>query len=218
MTSEIPIALSVRLRERGLDRVLSWLDLPIPAGVADGSLPMEDFRHYLEQDYLYLKNFTRYYAKLAVVGPDHLVGEFLGLAWNVQSIEMIDQRDTAESFGCDFEAAVAAPTTAAYTSFLLGSADDYARGLVAALPCVWGYAEALSRIPATHAGPFRPWLETYAGGDYAQVVDRHCALIDDIDLPWDVACALFDEAMGYEEAFWSQQASTTPNGRAEAFA
>lgn len=207
MTVDVPLPLSVRLRERGLERVVSWLELPIPAGVADGSLPMEDFRHYLEQDYLYLKNFTRYYAKLAVVGPDDLVGEFLGLAWNVQSIEMIDQRDTAESFGCGFETAVAGPTTRAYADFLLRSADDYARGLVAALPCVWGYAEALSRIPARHAGPFRPWLDTYAGGDYAQVVDRHCALIDDVDLPWAEACALVDEGMRFEEAFWSQRAS-----------
>lgn len=203
MSTETTTPLSVRLREYGRDRVLSWLELPIPAGVAAGTLPMTHFRHYLEQDYLYLKNFTRYYAKLAVVGPDHLVGEFLGLAWNVQSIEMIDQRDTAEEFGCDFETAVAGPTTRAYAGFLLRSADDYARGLVAALPCVWGYGEALSRIPSGRSGPFKPWLDTYAGGDYAQVVARHCALVDDLDLSFEEACVLFDEAMAFEERFWS---------------
>lgn len=36
-----------------------YIDHPFVRGIAEGTLPIECFTHYLKQDYIYLKNYAR---------------------------------------------------------------------------------------------------------------------------------------------------------------
>jgi thiaminase/transcriptional activator TenA len=199
--------LSARLCQEARADLQAWLDLPIPAGIAAGTLPVAVFRTYLEQDYHYLRNLARVYAKLVVVAPDRHIGELLGLAWSVQTIEMVDQSDASELFGCDFATSTMDALTRSYLDFLLEQAQSYAAGLVAMVPCTWGYGEALQAIPTARAGAYRPWLNTYCSASYRQIVERVLALVDDVELDWDEACRILHTGMAFEADFWSRPAS-----------
>jgi thiaminase len=161
----------------------------------------------LEQDYHYLRNLARVYAKLVVVAPEHRIGELLGLAWSVQTIEMVDQTDNSELFECDLATSTMDDLTSAYLRFQLDQANDYAAGLVSILPCVWGYGEVLGQIPTAKAGIYRRWLATYSSAGYQQIVERVLALVDEVSLDWDRACDILHTGIAFEAKFWSRPAA-----------
>ncbi|MEO1489841.1 MAG: thiaminase II, partial [Pseudomonadota bacterium] len=55
-------------------------------------------------------------------------------------------------------------------------------GLAALLPCFWIYREVGRAIQAQADGanPYRAWIDTYAGEDFAEAVDQVIATIDGV--------------------------------------
>ena len=198
-------SLSDELKSAGRERVEGWLASPLLAGVARGDLPLEHFRYYLEQDYLYLREYARLYSRLAGNAPDEHVEHLVRLAANVITVEVEAHRRLGERFGCDFDAVVASAECAAYIAFLREASTDFGEGLVAALPCLWGYGVALRLVPRERSGPYRLWLEVYAGDDYEQMITRHCQMLDEAPVDPVRAAELFDRALDHEDAFWAQQ-------------
>ena len=45
------------------------LNHPFPNGIGDGSLPMASFRHFIEQDYLFLIDYGKILGLAAVKAP-----------------------------------------------------------------------------------------------------------------------------------------------------
>ncbi len=136
---------------------------PFVTGVGDGTLPVENFKHYVTQDYAYLVDYSRALALASARAPrlDDM-SWFAGLLDETLNVEMLLHRSYCQEFGIsaeELETTVAAPTTVAYTSFLLKTAYQGSFGeLVASLlPCQWGYWEIgdhLSRqgVPASARG------------------------------------------------------------------
>ncbi|MGB1270703.1 MAG: TenA family protein, partial [Endozoicomonas sp.] len=139
-------------------------------GIADGSLPEDCFRHYLQQDYLFLIHFSRAYA-LAVYKADNLedmrsasdsVGAILG--------EMTLHLDYCSQWGMTEADVVKVPearANMAYTRYVLerGMAGDILDLYTALSPCAVGYAEIGRRLindPATRkeGNPYWSWIET----------------------------------------------------------
>ena len=92
------------------------------------------------------------------------------------NMEMSLHRSFCQEFGIsakDLEATVAAPTTLAYTSFLLKTAYQSSFGeLVASLlPCQWGYWEIgdhLLRQGVPKDAPlYAQWIEMYTSEDFS---------------------------------------------------
>jgi len=200
--------LSEALAERGMPAVREQLAHPTVAGIARGDLDPAVFRSWLEQDYLFLLDYVRVFARLAWQAPDHHLGDLVDLAHSTWHEELSLHRELAAEFGADLAGAVRGPAAAAYTAFLLDSAADYGRGLAALLPCMWGYS-TLGRLLAEHP-PAEPryarWVATYADPGFAGLARRCAAMLDEaygsglVDEP--TATAAFDAALVHELAFW----------------
>ena len=69
-----------------------------------------------------------------------------------------------------------APTTLAFTSYLLATArgGSYAEGVGAVLPCYWIYWEVGKELRRRGSPDprFQRWIDTYSGADYGEYVQE----------------------------------------------
>lgn len=156
---------------------------PFVLNLADGSLREESFRHYLTQDYVFLKHFSRAWA-LAVYKADTLqdMKEASAILDGLLNQEMALHIEYCQAWGIEpetIEATTEARANMAYTRYVLdaGMSGDLLDLLVALAPCVVGYAEiAEERMADTETqlstNPYSKWLETYAADDYQQLATQ----------------------------------------------
>ncbi|GAA2298972.1 thiaminase II [Nonomuraea roseoviolacea subsp. roseoviolacea] len=198
------MAISEKLHAVGRPLLDAQLAHPTVAGIGRGDLPEPVFRSWLEQDYLFLLDYVRVFARLAWQAPDGHLGDLVDLAHATFHDELSLHRSMSAEFGADLEKAVKGPACAAYTSFLLESAATYAEGLAALYPCMWGYS-TLGRILAQDppAEPrYRAWVDTYADPGFAALAGRVAEMIDEAAPDPARAERLFREGMAHELAFW----------------
>jgi thiaminase (transcriptional activator TenA) len=180
-------AFSEQLRAAASDLWEAQHEHPFVRGIGDGSLPIERFAHYVRQDYLFLIEYARMLALGAARATDvETMRRFAELAQAILGEEMELHRAFARDFGiseAELEAEPAAPTTQAYTDFLvrtaaLGDAGELAGAL---LPCMWGYAELGQRL-ATAGTPadqrYARWIETYASAEFDELAAWCRGLVD----------------------------------------
>lgn len=201
--------LSDRLTRLGQPAVDAQLDHPTVAGIARGDLDPAAFRWWLEQDYLFLLDYVRVFARLAWQAPDHHLGDLVDLAHATWHDELTLHRSLAGEFGADLGGAVKGPACAAYTRFLLDAGADYGPGLAALLPCMWGYSTLGQRL-AQHP-PAEPryarWVATYADPGFAALARRCAEMLDEahaaglVDEP--TATAAFTAGLRHEWEFWA---------------
>lgn len=151
---------------------------PFVLGIGDGSLPIEKFRFYMCQDYVFLIEYSRVLALAAAKAAD-LDGmlPFARLLDATLNQEMALHREFAADCGISAQRLAAtrpAPTTHAYTNHLLrvASLGDVAEIVCALLPCQWGYSEIGQLLlqrgkPATPAAYGR-WIDMYASAEFAE--------------------------------------------------
>lgn len=189
---------------------------PFVREIGLGTLPREKYSFYLEQDYLYLIEFCRLLALLASKAPDlETMGRFKDLLKETLESEMDLHVRTCREFGiskAQLENAEPAPACLAYTSYLLATASngDFLDGVVALLPCAWGYlevgcslaAEGLPREPC-----YREWIETYSGKEMEELVAYLKGLTDKLAI--DVSpekkerlVKIFERSVEFEIMFW----------------
>jgi thiaminase/transcriptional activator TenA len=164
---------------------------PFVRGIGSGELSRESFEHYLEQDYLYLIEFSRVLAVAAAKteNPDDM-GCFAKLLHATLEFEMALHKRTCAEFGIGANELLAVEpslVTTAYTGFLVrtcyegGSADI----LAALLPCEMGYfeiAEGLrgKGLPANRH--FRDWIETYSSAEFREFAGWVAGKLDELTL------------------------------------
>ena len=161
---------------------------PFITGVGDGSLPVEKFRYYMMQDYAYLIDYGRALALASARAPDlETMGWFARLLNETLNTEMELHRNYCAELGISrqqLEDTQPAPTTIAYTSYLLKVAHQEGFGvLVAALvPCQWGYWEIgdhLARREGTRETHFySQWIQMYSSAEFAVLAQRIRGLAD----------------------------------------
>ncbi|WNM24069.1 hypothetical protein RN607_11900 [Demequina capsici] len=201
-----PASLAAQLKARVEQAASQWPSLALLSGITDGTLDPAVFRHYLEQDYLYLRYYARLYSRLAAAGPEQDLEHAVRLANGIFAVELDRHIANAKPFGCDFAAAVASQETAAYMRFYDSLADDRAATLVAMLPCLYGYTVALAQVDvADPSSAYAAWVAVYASGDYADMIERHCAMIDDSGIDPALAESVLTRGLQHEIAFWNQQ-------------
>ncbi len=159
---------------------------PFLAGLADGSLPRESFRHYVVQDALYLVDYARALALVGAKAPDEgAIAMFASHARGALEVERSLHEGLLGELGVGpdaMRAASSTPTTLAYGSYLLRSCHQgsFAEGLAAVLPCYWIYAEVGARLLA-HSSPdplYARWIGTYGGEEFGKIVADVLALVD----------------------------------------
>ena len=155
---------------------------PFVAGVGDGTLEVEKFKYYVKQDYVYLIDYSRVLALASARAPDlATMSWFAGLLDGTLNTEMELHRSYCAEFGIsrsELEETKAAPTTTAYTSFLLKVAHQgsFAELVASLLPCQWGYWEIgqqLSRGGLPQAAPlYCQWIQMYDSQEFGELA-RH---------------------------------------------
>ncbi|MBB6346286.1 TenA family protein [Nonomuraea muscovyensis] len=198
------MGLSEKLHAVGLPLLREQLAHPTVVGIGRGDLPEPVFRSWLEQDYLFLLDYVRVFARLAWQAPDGHVGDLVDLAHATFHDELDLHRSMSAEFGADLEGARKGPACAAYTAFLLESATDYGEGLAALYPCMWGYSMLGGKLAENPpAEPrYRAWVDTYADPGFAALAARIGEMIDEAAPDPARAEALFVEGMRHELAFW----------------
>ncbi|MEV0294168.1 transcriptional regulator [Nocardia sp. NPDC050710] len=198
------MSLAAHLEKLGRPLVEQQLTHPTVAGIAHGDLPEPVFRSWLEQDYLFLLDYVRVFSRLAWQAPAAHLGDLVDLAHATYHDELTLHRTLAAEFGADLDGAVKGAPCAAYTTFLLESAADYADGLAALYPCMWGYS-TLGAILAANppADPrYRRWVDTYADPGFAALTRRCAQMLDEAGGDPARAQRFFLEGMRHEYAFW----------------
>ncbi len=189
-------------------------------GLGDGTLPRENFLHYLKQDYVFLIHFSRAWA-LAVTKSETLA-EMKTAAATVDGLvnhEMQLHIETCAAAGISEDALFATaeePENLAYTRYVLeaGYSGDLLDLLAALAPCVLGYGEIGARLGATKTSDaYAPWIETYAGAEYQEICATVGAMIDgalahrlgegfETSPRWQHISQRFTTATALEVGFW----------------
>ena len=154
-------------------------------GLADGTLPENEFAYYLAQDALYLNGYSRVLARAAALAPSE--AEQLFWASSAQQCLEVESelhrtwlstRPTQASLG---------PVTKSYVDHLLAASvsGSYAVLVAAALPCFWLYAEVgagpartVPRRGRPGSHPYAEWLRTYADEEFAAATRQAIAYTD----------------------------------------
>ena len=161
---------------------------PFIKGIGDGSLPLDNFRYYMRQDYVFLVEFCRVIS-LAVAKADDLedMAKFAKLLDETLNTEMALHVSFCADLGiteAELEATRPSPTAQGYTQYLLhrayaGTAGEIA---VAILPCSWGYAEIGQTLAAQglpEAQPrYRRWIEMYSSQEFSDLAEWLRSYVD----------------------------------------
>jgi thiaminase/transcriptional activator TenA len=159
---------------------------PFLTGLSDATLAPEAFCHYLAQDVHYLRDYAR---ALAVLGARAASSTDTAILARhaVGALEAELELHTAllPSLGLDparLSGVPVAPTTRAYTSYLLATVHggSFAEGLAAVLPCYWIYAEVGAALAGAGSpdARYQRWIDAYAGPEFDAVVTEVLALVD----------------------------------------
>lgn len=211
------MTVSQRLREAARPIWDRCMTHPFVTGIGDGTLPVEKFRYFMLQDYLYLFDYARVFALGVVKARDAALMRVF--ARNVDAIldgEMSIHRAYMARLGISEEQVLTvqpALDNLSYTHYMLSVAGQGGPVEIAAaiLACSWSYAEigqALAGIPGSAEHPFYgEWIRGYASEDYGaanqaliELMDRLAAGAGEAQLAY--LTEIFVNCSRYELRFW----------------
>ncbi|MGW4014709.1 TenA family protein [Rhodococcus ruber] len=195
-------------------------DLEFLRRLGDGTLPLDAFRFYIEQDALYLAGYAKALALLAAKAPDPGTAAFWANSAATAATEESALHRGLLTGGVlpPAEDTVAhSPACLGYVSYLTATVatDPYPVGAAAVLPCFWIYAEvgrdlavrAADVLAADPAHPYAQWVTTYDAPEFHAAVAGARDLVDAAaaaatDVERDAMAEAFTIATRYELLFW----------------
>ena len=208
---------SKTVRARAAEIWKRELEHPFVRGLGDGTLPVDRFQFYLEQDYLFLIEYCRVFALASAKARDlETAGLFAGLLNDTLKTEMQLHRDYCQRLGiaeARLANAAAAPVTHGYTRHLLATAygGSIAEIVAAVLPCQLGYVEIATALAREGRGGgnsfYAEWINTYTSKEFVEGAERLVRLVDEFSegLPsrdTERMAELFLTSSRYEYLFW----------------
>jgi len=160
--------------------------MPFNAELAAGTLRQDQFRHYIVQDAHYLIGFGRALSLAAAKAPDpDGIVQFSRAAQDAIVVERALHGGFFRDYGIGPETFAGTPLTPAchhYVSYLLATAyaEPFEVLCAALLPCFWIYKVVGDDIfaRAVPDNPYRAWIDTYAGEEFAEAVASMIAATD----------------------------------------
>lgn len=147
-----------------------------------GTLDKKRFQYYIQQDSLFLCEFSSCLALLASrCSPEHKA-TFLEYAQS----SLIGERELVHFFYQEESDPVLfkkiMPANIAYTSYLKSvcALEPVEVGMAAVLPCFWIYQEVGQKISKEKKEPniYDRWIETYSSDDFSKSTQKAISLID----------------------------------------
>ena len=152
---------------------------PFVTGLGDGTLPVESFRFYMKQDYLYLIDYAKMFALGSVKAYDlQTSAKFAALQESTLNTEMALHRQYAERFGIsreELEATEPSFVLISYTSYMLKVAQQgsLAELVSALLPCMWSYWEIGKRLAKVEGALdhdlYGEWVRMYSSDEFGEL-------------------------------------------------
>lgn len=156
---------------------------PFLTDLMTGALEREKFLFYLNQDALYLDDFGKVLAGIAVKCPDRgHVEDFLRFSGDTIAVE----RELHSSYLGQIDPSVRpSPACLLYTSFMHRqlAAAPLEVAVASVLPCFWVYqavGDFLLAKGAVPGNPYQGWIYTYGGEEYGKAVTRAIAIADEL--------------------------------------
>ncbi|KEP46238.1 phosphomethylpyrimidine kinase THI20 [Rhizoctonia solani 123E] len=158
-----------------------YVNHPFVTQLAAGTLPAENFVHYLKQDYIYLKHYARAHGLLAAKSTT-----FTGAGAAATIVLHIVRESQMHVEYCgkwgvtpgELETTPELPATAAYARYIMDvgyQGDDFIL-IIAVASCLLGYAEVGKRLLAaganTEGNPYKRWIEDYGGIEFQEATRR----------------------------------------------
>ena len=183
----------------------------------DGTLPIEDFKEYMIQDSIYLKNYARVYGK-AIYHAETLreIQLYYSILNFVTDTESVVRLNYLRQFGMtddDIEFIDPLPENQNYIDFLFETAE---RGngceiLMAVLPCMLSYSYIFRKLadePESRKSKYWDFIQDYADDRYAEsckewcdFADKKCVSLSEADRK--KLGSIFEKAGYLELDFWN---------------
>ncbi len=206
------------LKQRCADDWRAYCEHDFIRQLGAGTLARNSFRHYLEQDYLFLVHFARAYG-LAVYKSRNIFDLRRGLESlkAIVDVEMGLHVQYCASWGISESKLAKLPearATMAYTRYVLdaGNRGDLLDLHVALAPCLIGYAEIATWLNAqsfvVRAGnPYGSWIEMYASDAFQSAAAGERAWLNErltsvSSARRDELATVFQDATRLEIDFW----------------
>ncbi|KAL5412950.1 hypothetical protein PMIN03_004020 [Paraphaeosphaeria minitans] len=185
--------------------------------MADGTLPIANFKHYLVQDYLFLIHFARANALASYKSKSMAdIGRSAQQVLHLQT-EIQLHVGFCKDYGLhpeDLERQEEDQACTAYTRYVLdvGQSEDWLALQIALLPCLIGYGIIARRLyddPNTvrEGSKYWKWIETYVAEDYLEAMQVGRDLIEaharkQSSARIDELARIFIHATTMEKGFW----------------
>lgn len=186
--------------------------MPFIKDLADGTLDIEQFKYYLQQDAHYLEYFARALSIIAAKVRDvDTMLDFIRFSEGAVVVE----RALHDSYFKDYnvtERVPMSPTCHHYVHYLQSTVymADSAIGMAAVLPCFWIYKQVGDYILANQTkseNKYQEWINTYAGEEFGVLVQKainlcDIAAVNSTETQQQLMTEAFITASRLEYAFW----------------
>lgn len=170
---------------------------PFNQELMHGILNRDKFLYYIEQDMIYLGEYSKSLALIATKLSDHeLIRTFIEFA---RGAIIAEQEDVHQFFGGNSAKEINGAISLAclgYTSYLLSvsALDSIEVAIAAVVPCFWIYNEVGLYIKQNSSlnNPYQKWIDTYAGEDFSKGVH---AILEIVNVYYENANSITKEKM-----------------------
>lgn len=159
--------------------------MPFIKELANGTLDVEKFKYYLQQDAHYLEYFARALAIIAAKTRDvDTMLDFIRFSEGAIVVERALHDSYFKEYNINQRVAMS-PACHHYVHYLQSTVymADSAVGMAAVLPCFWIYKKVgdyILSIQDKNDNKYQNWIDTYAGEEFSLLVDRAIAICNEV--------------------------------------
>tara|TARA_B110000263_G_C15267558_1_gene491861 strand:+ start:641 stop:1309 length:669 start_codon:yes stop_codon:yes gene_type:complete len=152
---------------------------PFTTGIGNGTLEKESFKFFIEQDYLFLLEYSKILALATAKSPNYsTMSSFSKLLEETLNSEILLHIGYCKKLGItleDLQTTQPAPAMESYTNFLVKIAyeGEFSEIIAALLPCMLTYAEIgleLKQNNIENNDPlYNEWIEMYSDPEFVDL-------------------------------------------------
>uniref|UniRef100_A0A7R9WUR9 Thiaminase-2/PQQC domain-containing protein n=1 Tax=Craspedostauros australis TaxID=1486917 RepID=A0A7R9WUR9_9STRA len=163
---------------------------PFLVAMVDGTLKEENFKYYVVQDTLYLKEFADCLTRLSKsASTPEDAKQLEHFAHDAEHAELDLHNSFFKEWNISAEGATEMPNCLLYTSYMkrIVATKSHAHGLATLLPCFWVYmhvgkcmlklreelGDSVKRPPQ-----FDAWIDMYGGEEFEKEVTTYIAMVE----------------------------------------
>jgi len=180
--------------------------------IESGDIPIENFKFYMKQDYLYLLEYCKAIALLiAKSESEEKIRDYTEVLYKTVNLEIDHHRKYCEKVGIEnLEETEMAPTTAAYTQYLVKTAysESVPEIISVILPCFWVYLDMGEELdPSDTKEEYREWILMYRSEEFEELIKKLKADLDSYlekmgEDEISKIDEIFERSLRYEYMFW----------------